>query len=207
MRIPESIDDALVELKGLGELVTASEWKRAAIVWAFTEEVGRGKMPTNGHLSISQFARLEVNGLTKRDTVAKYRKAWKYAMDRGSIDIKPGDEFVEPGLEWHAAFSPPMPKLDRSKSPATRSDLTLEKWDESSWDCERINESKRLVRMNEVMWNALDGITGTEGEMLTRVGRSILDLVSDENKVRGIARMMHSLIEFASAYKTQQRAA
>lgn len=81
-----------LDLKGLGELVTASEWKRAAIVWAFTEEVGRGKMPTNGHLSVSSFAALEINGLTKRDTVAKYRKAWKLAIDNGfATDVKPGD--------------------------------------------------------------------------------------------------------------------
>jgi hypothetical protein len=57
--------------------------------------------------------------------------------------------------------------------------------------------------MNDVMWDTLDGLTGTEGEMLTRIGQSILDFLDDDNKVRGMARMMHSVIEFTSAYKAQ----
>lgn len=76
-------------------MITASEWQRAALVWAFTEEGKPGPkkdLPTNGHLSVSSFAALEINGLTKRDTVAKYRKAWKLAIDNGfATDVKPGD--------------------------------------------------------------------------------------------------------------------
>lgn len=92
--------------------------------------------------------------------------------------------------------------LDRRREAQTSEPLG--QWDEASWDCEKINDSQRLVKMNNIMWDALDGLTGVEGEMLIRVGRSLLDLVADENKVRGIARMMHSIIEFSSAYKTQQ---
>jgi hypothetical protein len=58
--------------------------------------------------------------------------------------------------------------------------------------------------MNEVMWDALDGLPGPDGDMLTRVGRSILDFLDDTNKARGMARMMHSVIEFASAYKSRR---
>ena len=57
------------------------------------------------------------------------------------------------------------------------------------------------------MWDALDGVEGVDGKMLVRIGQSILDLVGDKNKVRGIARLMHSVIEFASAYKSQRRGA
>jgi len=82
---------------------------------------------------------------------------------------------------------------------------SLPKWDESAWDGEKINESKRLVKMSEVMWDSLDGLDGTEGEMLTRIGQSIIDFVSDENKARGIARLMHSVIEFSSQYGAERR--
>lgn len=82
---------------------------------------------------------------------------------------------------------------------------SLPEWDESAWDDEKINESKRLVKMSEVMWDTLDGLEGTEGEMLTRIGQSIIDFVSDENKARGIARLMHSVIEFSSQYGAERR--
>ncbi|SHU94023.1 Uncharacterised protein [Mycobacteroides abscessus subsp. abscessus] len=90
-RLPGLRTQVGLDLKGLGELVTASEWKRSAIVWAFTEEVGRGKSKCS-QLSISEFAALEVIGLQSRNTVAKYRKAWKLAIDNGfATDVKPGD--------------------------------------------------------------------------------------------------------------------
>jgi hypothetical protein len=44
MQVHKSIDDAIADLKDLGELVTASEWKRAAIVWAFTEDRRPGRL-------------------------------------------------------------------------------------------------------------------------------------------------------------------
>lgn len=203
MRIPDNIEDAVLDLNGLDELVTASEWRRAAVVWAFTtNRQGQHTYPTSG-IGVVEFATLGIAGLRSKNTVTKYRKAWVKAMERGSADLKPGDEFVEPDADWDACFNPPPPRLDRS--PTKKKKPALEAWDESSWDCEKLNESTRLVRMNEIMWNTLDGLEGTDGEMLIRVGQSILDLVGDENKVRGIARMMHSVIEFASAYKTERR--
>jgi hypothetical protein len=105
-------------------------------------------------------------------------------------------------LDWQAYFNPPMPKMDRRPSPKAP---PLGKWDESLWDRQKIDSSKQLVKMNEVMWNALDGLEGIDGKMLIRIGQSILDHIGDENKCRGVARMMHSVTEFASAYKTQER--
>lgn len=51
--IPASVESMRSEMDGLGALVTASEWKRAAIVWAFTtdEVTGRGKRGTSTALS------------------------------------------------------------------------------------------------------------------------------------------------------------
>ncbi|WP_217348843.1 hypothetical protein, partial [Mycobacteroides abscessus] len=86
--------------KGLGELVTASEWKRAAIVWAFTSGAVKGHKSTSG-LSVSDFLAHDINGLNSKTTVAKYRKAWKLAIERGfATDVKPGDLIDLPDVEW-----------------------------------------------------------------------------------------------------------
>jgi len=57
----------------------------AALVWAWTEETKGGRpsktCPKVGRLSLSEFAALGIRGLTKRDTVAKYRAAWQWAID------------------------------------------------------------------------------------------------------------------------------
>ncbi|ORV94750.1 hypothetical protein AWC11_03335 [Mycobacterium interjectum] len=102
-----------------------------------------------------------------------------------------------------AELNPPMPKL--GDKPGRKQTPAVEPWDESSWQPEKINESKRLVKLNDMMWNTLDGLDDTEGEMLKRIGKSILDFIEDENKVRGVARLMHSVIEFASVYKSKRR--
>ncbi|AMU54497.1 hypothetical protein A3O02_04305 [Mycobacteroides abscessus] len=83
----------------MGELVTASEWKRAAIVWAFTHD-GR-KTTSSLSVGINEFCGFEVSGLRSKDTVRKYRKAWKLAIDNGfATDVKPGDLIDLPDVEW-----------------------------------------------------------------------------------------------------------
>ncbi len=83
----------------------------------------------------------------------------------------------------------------------------LPAWDECVWDEEAINGSDRLQRMADLMIDTLNGVkdVGVEGQMLNRVGQSVFDLVGDENKARGVARLMHSLVEFGSAYHSQVR--
>lgn len=104
--VPDSIEDAVLNLKGLGELITASEWRRAALVWAFTHE-GRGHFASSDEKSpdgtdtISQFADRKIQGLKTRDTVRAYRKAWKQAIEDGiACDVKPGDNIQLPDAEW-----------------------------------------------------------------------------------------------------------
>ncbi|QOF31949.1 Uncharacterised protein [Mycobacteroides abscessus subsp. massiliense] len=90
-RLPGLRTQVGLDLKGLGELITASEWKRAAIVWAFTSGAVKGHKSTSG-LSVSDFLAHDINGLNSKTTVAKYRKAWKLAIERGfATDVKPGD--------------------------------------------------------------------------------------------------------------------
>lgn len=107
MRIPEDIEDAVLNLKGLGELITASEWQRAALVWAFTYEAKNqndaGK-DLSQRTSVNEFAR---TGVMSRPTVTKYRRAWRLAIENGfATDVKPGDLIDLPEVEWQPYFNP-----------------------------------------------------------------------------------------------------
>lgn len=77
--IPASIDDAVEALTGLGELITARKWERAAIVAAFVHlDQGHGgrETSTSGRLSARQFAELGIVGLSATTSVTKYVQAW-----------------------------------------------------------------------------------------------------------------------------------
>jgi hypothetical protein len=104
MHLPKTIDEARDRLGNIDGLVTARQWERAAIVWAFTYDAGRGRPQNNvekSTLSEAEFAALKVHGLRTRDSVRAYRSAWRWAMEEaGAPDIKPGDEFEAPALDW-----------------------------------------------------------------------------------------------------------
>lgn len=104
-KIPESIEDAVLNLKGLGELITATEWQKAALVYAFTYDgVNQYAGKDLNRLSVSDFAR---TGAMSKPTVIKYRKAWKLAIDNGfATDVKPGDLIDLPDVEWQEYFNP-----------------------------------------------------------------------------------------------------
>lgn len=79
-RVPASIEDATSKLASLDALVTAKQWQRAAIVYAFvTEAEGPGKPKSNsGLLSCAEFAQLGpdgkgIAGLRSKNTVRFYR--------------------------------------------------------------------------------------------------------------------------------------
>lgn len=60
-------------------------------MWAFTSGAVKGHKSTSG-LSVSDFLAHDINGLNSKTTVAKYRKAWKLAIERGfATDVKPGE--------------------------------------------------------------------------------------------------------------------
>jgi hypothetical protein len=105
--IPATLEEAKASLGGIGMLLQAKEWERAAFVYAFTELGApgpKGDRPDTGAISIREFARLGIVGLTKQDTVAEYRKAWESAMLDGAPDVKPGDTIVIPNLPWPPGF-------------------------------------------------------------------------------------------------------
>ena len=105
--IPATIEDAVTALNGLGALLTAKHWEKASIVYAFTKE-GRpgprsGENSSDLRLSISDFARLGISGLTTRDTVRYYRDNWQAAILEGEVGVPlPGDKVTLPDMDWPA---------------------------------------------------------------------------------------------------------
>ncbi|MBE7193389.1 MAG: hypothetical protein INR66_13015 [Gordonia polyisoprenivorans] len=100
--VPATLDDAVNSLAGIGKLLTAKRWERAAIVYAFTHD------GTNQHdqvhdysCSIREFARLGIAGLTTQDSVRRYRKAWAGAIAAEWVrEATPGGVVALPDVEW-----------------------------------------------------------------------------------------------------------
>jgi hypothetical protein len=88
IRIPRSIKGVTAALEGIGQLITAKDWERSALVYAVTEPGTAGR-PTgnrsesNDYLSLREFADLGINGLRSAGTVSVYRQAWQTAVDEG----------------------------------------------------------------------------------------------------------------------------
>jgi hypothetical protein len=99
--IPATIEKAQAALEGLGALLTAKSWERAATVYAFTVVAeGKGKA-ANGNSAISltpeQFAALGIHGLRSHHTVRLYHERW---AEHGKKGIKPGQTVTLPTIEW-----------------------------------------------------------------------------------------------------------
>jgi len=106
--IPASIEEAQTELNSDWQLITAKEWRRAAIVYAFTTDQDKGGRPSReqpvgnptGLLTIGAFVRLGFHGLTTRESVGNYRKAWQSAMDDYMAPVPQPGMSIEIGAEW-----------------------------------------------------------------------------------------------------------
>lgn len=88
--IPSTIDEAREALDGLGSLITARKWERAAIVAAFVRvSPGRGQVHPDiagrGNrafpISPTEFAEFGIVGLLTDKSVTKYVQAWLDAHD------------------------------------------------------------------------------------------------------------------------------
>ena len=107
--IPATIEAATEALDGVDALLTAKEWERAAIVYAFTYESkgGRGtggNLTETGQVSITDFAKRKIKGLERRETIAYYRLNWKAAIAAGkAVEIGPGDKVTLPDMKWPGA--------------------------------------------------------------------------------------------------------
>jgi hypothetical protein len=107
--IPATLKEAERVLGSIEGLVTAREWERAAIVWAFTEE-GKGGPRTGrelAQLSIRAFAERGIHGLRSKDSVRRYRYAWDWAMEYAEAkDVHPGDRVTLPDAAWEEVEFP-----------------------------------------------------------------------------------------------------
>src|SRR5690606_34839865 len=103
--IPSTLDEVKEHLNGLGKLVTAKEWERAAIVWAWTERKGQGArtdLSNSGKVGFSEFARYGIHGLSKYDSVAYYHDRWQAIVDKYGDEyaVRPGDEIPAVADPW-----------------------------------------------------------------------------------------------------------
>jgi hypothetical protein len=99
--IPRSITTAQARLTELGELATATEGHRAAIVAAYVNpREGQGRRTSadirEGLESATAFARRGIVGLTNHETVLVYARAWLDRFDRPM----PGRKVALPTESW-----------------------------------------------------------------------------------------------------------
>lgn len=103
--VPDSLDDARTLLDRVGGLMGAGHWGTAAIVWAFTYDTGGGRPSKSDEksplLTIEDFAKLKIRGLSTRDSVRKYRNRWQEAIDEGAATAaEPGKRSALPKIEF-----------------------------------------------------------------------------------------------------------
>ena len=102
--IPATIEEVGSELNSDWQLVTAKEWRRAAIVYAFTRDGGQGESPSrksqSSLLTTGDFAKLGFHGLTSTQAIAGYRDAWKAAMADYNAPVPQPGMSLEIGADW-----------------------------------------------------------------------------------------------------------
>lgn len=132
--IPASLAEARTLLAGLDGLITAKEWERAAIVYAFTEpqQGRRTSSGITGSLTIIEFAALGIAGLRSDQTVRRHRQAWQQAIDAGRAeDVFPGNVVALPDLPWGEVYVTERAERGRSDSlelPVTTDEGKLSEW-------------------------------------------------------------------------------
>ena len=129
--VPRDINDLTNALDGLGRLITAKRWERAAIVYAWTEPGERGgdkrsaaastSVSENGLLTINGLASKGIRGLGSWQRVSEYRKAWESACDEvaktdaalsdGMRALQPGEAIDLPDLPWKDHFGESTPEV------------------------------------------------------------------------------------------------
>lgn len=115
IRIPRTLNAAVGALNGIESLLTARNWERAAIVWAFTYEGKPGPRTEIGkevdRSTITDFAGLGIKGLASKPSVIAYRSAWKQAMEEvGAKDVRPGQMVELPDLPFPPVVSENDPR-------------------------------------------------------------------------------------------------
>lgn len=110
VHIPRTLDELTDNLDAVGRLLTAREWERAAIVYAFTDIGGprNSPQPLPPKVSLRAFAGYGFTGLTTVKSVIRYRRAWRWAMhEQLAGEVGPGDIVVLPDLpfpDWNTSL-------------------------------------------------------------------------------------------------------
>lgn len=110
-RVPATLKAMVGHLQGIGVLLVAKEWERAACVYAYTQPgAGQGARRPRADtaqgagLSLREFAELGIDGMGVTQ-VRAYRKAWQAAVDDGhAVPLAPGDEVDLPDVPWKDYF-------------------------------------------------------------------------------------------------------
>jgi hypothetical protein len=108
--MPATIEEAVSQLDGLGALLTAKHWERAAIVFTFAAPGRDGpRLGSSAQLSFREFSELESYGLKSHHSVEKYWQLWE---EHGDTTIQPGSKVTLPTIKW-----PPEAKNLGSRMP------------------------------------------------------------------------------------------
>jgi DNA N-6-adenine-methyltransferase (Dam) len=117
----------------LGVLATATEWKRAAIVYSRVRvQEGQGRpiaaeKAKTDLLSPAEYALLGIHGLRSTTTVRAYWRAWDNAVTEGLAEpVKLGDQVTVPSAEWadYYSITPDCPPWANTSRPPFESEPT-----------------------------------------------------------------------------------
>jgi len=101
IHLPETIDQAIIQLTGVESLLTATQWERAAIVYTFTEVTDKpgpkSSVSSDRSLSFAEFAALGIAVLKSKNTVQRYHQLW---AEHGDTSIQPGGQVELPTIHW-----------------------------------------------------------------------------------------------------------
>ncbi len=109
-RIPTTTDELTTTCTALQQVLSASEWRLSAILYACTDPAPR-RLSTSGQLpmSISAFSALGIRGLTSRQTITKYRSTWTAVKHQYDLPE------LHPGMAITPDMLPPIPWNERPR--------------------------------------------------------------------------------------------
>ena len=101
IHLPETIDQAIIQLTGVESLLTATQWERAAIVYTFTDVTDKpgpkSSVSSDRSSSFAEFAALGIAALKSKTTVQRYHELW---AEHGDTSIQPGGQVELPTIKW-----------------------------------------------------------------------------------------------------------
>jgi|GEM_PF-5783335 len=207
--IPATRKEMVTTLTGWQNLITATQWSKAATLAAFVELPGKGgdrksdqrSKVTFDRMTCDEFAALGIAGLRSKNTIRAYVRRW-IATTRPIP--QPGDQVDLDGLpEWDTEEAAPATAEVMPAPPTKEPAPKRRKWDdltpeEQAADNAIAEEGAReLVRMAKVEEATEDTVKRGQGEgtrMALEAGFLIGELVKHRHY-----RLVEQLIERAQA--------